>query len=471
MNVQYEKKGNLEGVITVNLLEADYEPKVVKELKEIGNTRQIPGFRKGHIELSQLRKRFGKDVKVKVVNDLAIEETLKYIQDNKLDVLGQPVPARDHNFNLDDADITFAYEIGLAPELDMKLDQSTTINYYNIAVSDKMIDEQDEELRMRAGTQEPGTEYADRALVKGSIMQLDAEGNVRSDADAIQVTDGILAPFLFKSKEEADKFVGTKVGDKVVFDAFATCDGNEAELASMLHIDRDKIESARGNFEITITEFMLHKKAELGQEFYDKVFGPDTVHDEKEYRAKLVEGIEQALQPNSRQLFVRTAEDYLMETYGTTMELPMNFLRRYMLLTNRELTEESVDEALRQAVPGIKWEIIESKAAEILNVKVNDDDVKAFARIFAMEQLRSYGMAQMAEQMADYYAENLMKDENQRRRLVREAFTAKLFNSLHNAVNLNESTVSLDEFRTMVAALNNATGAAVAAEEEPAQQA
>lgn len=265
--------------------------------------------------------------------------------------------------------------------------------------------------------------------------------------------------------------MGTKVGDKVVFDAFATCDGNEAELASMLHIDRDKIESARGNFEITITEFMIHKKAELGQEFYDKVFGPDTVHDEKEYRAKLVEGIEQALQPNSRQLFVRTAEDYLMETYGTTMELPMSFLRRYMLLTNRELTEESVDEALRQAVPGIKWEIIESKAAEILNVKVNDDDVKAFARIFAMEQLRSYGMAQMAEQMADYYAENLMKDEKQRRRLVREAFTAKLFNSLHNAVNLNESTVSLDEFRTMVAALNNATGAAVAAEDEPAQQA
>lgn len=456
MNVTFDKTGNLEGRITVVLEKSDYDPQVVKELKEIGNTRQIPGFRKGHIDMAQLRKRFGKDVKLKVLNDMAADATLKYIEENKLDLLGQPIPAKDHNFNLDDETVTFCYQIGMAPKLDMKFDQSVELPFYNIAVSEEMLKEQDEALRQQAGVQEPGQEYAPRALVKGSIMQLNEDGTIKEGEDAIQVTDGILAPFLFKSKEQADKFEGTKVGDKVVFNAFETCDGNEAELSSMLHIKREDIEKARGNFEITITEFMLHKPAELGQEFYDKVFGADTVHNEEEYMDKLKENIQKALEPNSRQLFVRTAEDYLMNKYGD-MELPEDFLRYFMLMTDRKLTEESAADALKAALPGIKWEIIESQAASTLNVKVTEEDLKAFARIFAIQQLQQYGMGQMADQMADYYAENMLKDEKQRRRLAQEAFTGKLFNAIHNSIKLDEKTVSLDQFRTMVAELNAKT--------------
>ncbi len=469
MNVSYDKTGNLEAVIKVELTPADYADKVTKELKNIGKTKDIPGFRKGHIDINQLRKRFGTDVKVKVLNDLAIDAVLKYIEDNKLDILGQPIPAEGHNFNLDDDDVAFAYEIGLAPELNMVFDQSVELDFYNIAVSDEMIDEQEANLRNQAGSQEPAQEYAERALVKGSIMQLDAEGNIRSDEKAIQVTDGIVAPFMFKNTEVAAKFEGTKVGDKVVFNPFDTCDGNEAEVASMLHIDRDRVEEARCNFEMSIAEFIVHKPAEQNQEFYDKVFGPDTVHNEEEYRQQVRSMIERALQPNSRQLFVRTAEDYLMETYGTSMELPEKFLRRFMMLSDKNITEENVDETLRMQIPGIKWEMIENKAAHVMDIKVNEDDLKAFARVFAIQQLNEYGMGQMAEQMADYYADNMLKDKDQRRRLAHEAFTAKLFTAIHNAIKLNEKTVSIDEFRTIVAALNNATGAEVAAEEEAQQ--
>lgn len=465
MNVKFDKTGDLEAVITVTVNKEDYADKVTKELKELGKTRQIPGFRKGHIDITQLRKRFGKDAKIKVLNDLAIEEVLKYIQENHIDLLGRPVPARDHDFNLDDDDVTFAYEIGIAPTIDMKLDDSVELDFYNIAVTDQMIEDQDNEMRFRAGEQVPAQEYADRALVKGTIMQLNEDGSVREDG--IQVTDGILAPFLFKGAPElAAKFENTKVGDKIVFNPFDTCEGNEAEVASMLHIDRERVEEARSNFEITISEFVVHKPAELGQEYYYKVFGPDTVHNEEEYRQQIKGMIEQALQPNSRQLFVRMAEDYLMETYGANMELPVKFLERYMMLTDNNITEENVAESLRMATPGIKWELIESKAAELMEVKVSEDDLKAFARVFAMDQLRQYGMAQMAEQMADYYAENLLKDENQRRRIAHEAFTAQLFGKIHNAIKLNEKTVSLDEFRALVSTLNNATGAEVAAEEE-----
>lgn len=463
MDVTLEKNGELEGVIVVKLVEDDYKTRVKNELKEIGQKRQIPGFRPGHIDMAQLQKRFGKEVKAHVLNEVASDAVFKYIEDNKLDLLGQPLPLVEEEFDLNNTEFVFKYEIGLAPALDMKFDQSVELDYYNIAVSDDMINEQDTALRNQAGEQVPAQEYAERALVKGAIKQLDADGNVKEGG--IEVEDGILAPFHFTSKDEAAKFEGTKVGDVVVFDPFATCDGNEAEIASMLHIDRDKVEEARGNFQMTIAEFVVHKPAELGQEFYDKVFGADTVHNEEEYRARVSEMIAQALQPNSRQLFARMAEDYLMETYGKDMQLPLDFLKKFMARNNSEIKAEDIAGEVERAVPGIKWEIIENKAAETLKVEINEDDVKAFAHAMAIEQLQSYGMAHMADQMADYLAENILKDKSQRQRVVRQAFNGKLINSIHNAIKLNEKTVSIEEFRTLVDSLNNASGAAVAAEE------
>lgn len=464
MNVNFEKTGNLEGVITVSLDKADYADKVTKELKEIGKTRVIPGYRKGHIDINQLRKRFGKEVKYKVLNDLAIDKVFEYIRDNKLDVLGQPMPAVGHDFNLDDDDVTFKYEIGLAPELNLALDKSTKLDFYNIAVSEDMIAEQTKNLLSQAGTQGPAQEYEPRALVKGSMLQLNADGTVK--ADGIQVESTMVAPFTFKNDELAAKFEGTKVGDKVVFNPFDTCDGNEAEVASMLHIDRTKVEDARSDFELSITEYIVHRPAEENQEFYDKVFGEGNVKNHEQFRQQVIGMIERALQPNSRQLFIRTAEDYLMDTYGKDMELPDAFLKRFLLATNKELTPETIDQAYAESLPSIKWDLIENKAAEQLQVKVEEDDIKQLARVQAIEALNNYGMGQMAEQMADYYAENMLKDEKTRRRIAHQAFTFKLFNMIHNAVSLNEKTVSLDEFREMVNALNNSAPAAEAAAEE-----
>lgn len=461
MDVTLEKTSDLEGRIVVKVVEADYADRVKKELKEIGATRQIPGFRKGHVDMAQLRKRFGNEVKAHVLNEVSADAALKYIEDNKLDLLGQPLPADNGEIDLQAADYTFAYEVGFAPEVNIDL-AAATLPFYNIAVTDEMIAEQDKNMRQQAGEQVPAQEYADRALVKGAIMQLDENGQVK--ADGIQVTDGILAPFLFKGADEAKKFEGTKVGDKVVFDAFATCDGNEAELASMLHINRDEVEKARGNFEISIAEFIVNKPAELGQEYYDKVFGADKVHNEEEYRQAVADMIAKALQPNSNQLFTRQAEDYLMETYGADMKLPETFLAKFLARNNSEIKPEDVDGMLKRSIPGIKWEIIENKTAEKLGVKVTEDDVKAAANSYAMQQLQQYGMAHMADQMLDYFADNMMKDEKQRRQLIQMAFNNKLFGAIHATVKLDEKTIGLDEFRALVDTLNNAGVAEVAAE-------
>ncbi len=181
MDVTLEKTSDLEGRIVVKIEEGDYAPRVKKELKEIGNTRQIPGFRKGHIDMAQLQKRFGKDVKAHVLNDVASDAALKYIDDNNIAILGQPIPAPDQELNLDEKDYTFAYEIGLMPELNLVFDQSVELDFYNIAVSDDMIKQQDENLRQQAGERVQAQEYGDRALVKGTIMQLAEDGQVKAD--------------------------------------------------------------------------------------------------------------------------------------------------------------------------------------------------------------------------------------------------------------------------------------------------
>lgn len=464
MDVTLEKKDNLEGYIVVKVDEADYADRVTKELKEIGKTRQIPGFRKGHVELSQLRKRFGNEVKAHVLNEVAADACLKYIEDNKLDLLGQPLPANDEQIDLDAKDYTFRYEIGFAPEINFDL-ANISLPFYNIAVTDEMIDEQIKAICQQAGEQVTGQEYADRALVKGTIMQLNEDGTIKEGDDAIQVTDGIVAPFLFKSPEQMAKFEGTKVGDKVVFNPFETCDGNEAELASMLHIERDQIERARGNFEMAISEYIVHKPAEVNQALFDKVFGADKVHNDEEFRKAVADMIARALQPNSNQLFTRQAEDYLMNNYGADMQLPVEFLGKFMARNNSEIKPEDIAGMVERSIPGIKWEIIENKLAEKLGVKVTEDDIKAAARQYGMEQLQQYGMAHMADQMLDYFVENMLKDENQRRQLIRMAFNGNLFHALHNTVKLDEKTISLEDFRAMVAELNKSTEAEEAAAE------
>ena len=211
------------------------------------------------------------------------------------------------------------------------------------------------------------------------------------------------------------------------------------------------------------------KPAELGEEYYNKVFGEGNVKDEAQYRDAIKDLIARALQPNSRQLFTRMTEDYLMETYGTEMALPLDFLARWYALTNPEVKPEDAAAMIQSQVPYIKWDVIESKAAQVLDVKVEEADVKAVAKMVAIEQLNQYGLGQMAEQMADYYADQLLGDKQQRNRIAKQAFTTKLMSAIHNAVKLDEKTVSLDEFRALVDTLNNATGAEEAAAEQPAE--
>lgn len=451
MDVKFEKVGDAAGKIIVNVTEADYADKVTEKLKEIGKKHTIPGFRKGHISLPELRKRFGRDVKSDAINDVVFHEVYDFIQNEKIKVLGQPMPEASQEIDLKKTDYTFTYDVALWPEVDLKLDKSVTLPFYNIKVTDEMIEEQDKALRERFGSQVPGDEVDAKAVIKGSLMELNADGTVKTDEDAIQVVAAIVAPFLFKDKEEADKFMGKHVNDKVVFNPAKSCEGNVAEMASMLNIDKDKAADVKADFEFAISEIIVVKLAEHDQDFFDDVFGKDKVHNEDEYKAAITNMISQALLPNSRSLFSRDVHDYLLKTYGD-MKLDEPLVKRWILLNDKDMTAEDVDKNFEAMLPSFKWEILSDEVAEKLGVEVTEDDLNKRAFEIARQQMMQYGMYNMDDETIADMGKRILADAKIRRQIHAQCEESKMFAAVAAAVTLDEKTVTLDEFKKIAEA-------------------
>lgn len=396
MNITAQNTDAVSMRLTVTVDENDYKDKVTEDLKKIGKTHQIPGFRKGHITLPDLRRRFGKQVTSDVINQVVYEGVMKYIEDNKLNVLGQPMPVEVKELDFNNKEFTFEYDLALAPDLNIKLDKETKLPYYEITVSDEMVKEQDQAFRKRFGAQVPGETVEPDALVKGAIMELNEDGSVKEGEDAIQVVSGIVAPMYFQDKEEAAKFEGKKVGDKVVFNPRKASGDNITELSSMLNIDKERTAAVNGDFEMVISEIIVVRPAELGEEFYTQVFGKDKVHNEEEYLAAVKDMIAQGLSGNSEMIFRLCARKELMAKYGN-MELPEVILKKWLISRNDEkLNEENIDEEFSKMRPDLEWQLIKEDVARELGVKIEESDLKSFAKATAARQFAQYGMTNMA---------------------------------------------------------------------------
>ena len=447
MNVSIEKIDNVNGKITVSIEENDYKDKVTSELKRIGKTHTLPGFRKGHVTIDQLRRRFGKQVKSDVINQEVYEAVINYIRDNKLAILGEPLPVEVKEIDMNSVDYTFEYEIGLTPEINVDL-KKVSLPYYNIEVSKEMVDEQDANFRERFGNQVPGEEVDEKALVKGSIMELNEDGSVKDTEDAIQVVGGIIAPMYLKDKEEADKFIGKKLNDKVVFNPYKACEGDVTRLASMLNIDKEKAAEAKGDFEMSIAEIIVVKPAELNEEYYKNIFGPDKVKTEEEYFEAIKQMISAQISGNSEMLFHMQAEKQLVEEYGN-FELPQEFLKKWLVRRNEGLTAENIDEEFEKMIPSLKWQLIKERIAAVAEVKIEEADVQNHAKAIARQQFAQYGMTNIEDDMLSDYAKRILEDKNSRSRIIEEAGDAKLFEAIKQTAKIEAKSVSVDEFKSI----------------------
>lgn len=446
MNVTLDKISATSGKLAVSIEEADYKEKVTAELKKIRRDANIPGFRKGAVPMSIVDKRFRKQVTSDVINREVYDAVVKYLSDNKVDILGEPLPMEVTELDLSkQTDYTFEYELGFAPEINVNINKEMHLPYYRIEVTTEMIEEQDKALTGRFGTQEVIETYADRALIKGTIRELGKEEGY------IEKENVIVAPWTFKNADQAAKFEGVKAGDKVTYNPYTAAEGNTAELAAMLSVTREEAENLQGDFELTITEITGLKPAEHNEEFFKHAFGQDCTTEEQ-YQEALKKSIAAQLLPNSASLFEHQTRDTLMKDFGN-FELPVEFLKKWLMRRNPEqLNADNIDEEFAKSEQGIKWEILSGRIAQQLNVKVTEEDLMKYATHAAARQFAQYGMANLDESILKNYAESLLKDQNNRRYIAEQVSNANLFEAIGNACTIDDKTVSLDEFKKLAGA-------------------
>lgn len=446
MNVNFEKNGNVEGVLTITLEEKDYADKVKKQLKDISKTYTEKGFRPGHVPFGLIEKKFSSSVKYDVINKEVAETVYNYIKENNLPVLGQPVPEKNNDFKLENSDFTFKFNIGLAPEINPEINSSIHIPYYSIIVTDDMVNDQIEDLRKRFGHQVPGEETDSNCVIKGEIVELNEDGTPKEEG--IIVENGIIAPVHFKDENQKKLFDNKKPGDTVVFNPAATCDSNPVELSSMLNINKEEIGAHKGDFSFKIKEIIVLKPADLDQEFFDNAVGKDKAHNEDELKAALKELLAINLGNDSNYRFTVDAKDVIEKSVGK-LELPDQILKTFLVNQGNGITAENVDEEYEKMRGQLTWDLIRDKIAEKFNIKVDREDLLSEARGLVLRQLMQYGANNLNDQIINSYAENVLNDEKNHDMLTQNALSRKVFETIKANVTLDKKEVSVEEFQQL----------------------
>lgn len=448
MNVSHQNTDNLNAVISIEISKADYQDKVDKSLRAYGQKANIPGFRKGKVPFSILTKMFGKSVRVEEINRLVSEALYNYIRDNKLNILGEPMTAEDMTVDLDaQDDFTFRFDVALAPELNVKVDKSISVPYYTITVDDDMVKRQDESFRARFGKQVSVDESTDeKDLIKGSMVELSSDGTPLEGGITVEST--IVSPNYFKSDDEKAKFAGVKKGDKVVFNPSKSCNASVAELASMLNTDKEKAANVTSEFEMTVTDITHLQPAELNQEFFDSIFGKDTVKTEEEYLAKIREMIAHQLVPESDYRFSLDSRAAIEKAVGD-FELPDAFLKRWLLATDKERKAETIDDDYSRMVPDLKWQLIKEQIVKQFDIHVDDNDLKAMAKRVAASQFAQYGMTGVPDDVLERYGNEMLSNKDTRSRLINQATEMKIQTAIKESVTLNHKEVSMENFQKL----------------------
>lgn len=445
MKVDYAKIDDVNGEITITLEEKDYNEKVQEQLKEIRKKHAEPGFRPGKVPAGVIEKKYGKSVKYDVINKEVGNALYEYIRDQKLHVLGNPVPQQGE-VDIDAKDYELKFKVGVAPEIDTHVNKDLHVPYYTITVTDDMINRQDDQFRRRFGKQEPGDTVEPNALVKGVITELNADGSVKEDG--IVVENGIVAPEYFKNDEQKALFVGKHTGDSLVFNPAATCDSNPAELSSMLNVSKEEAENHKGDFKFDIKEIIVLKPAEHNEEFYKSVFGNDEIKTEEDYRNALKDMITQALANDCNYRFTIDAKDAITKAVGD-IKLPDEILKNFLMSQNDQLNAENIEEEYVRVRPELVWELVREAIAEQLEVKVTEEDALNAAKMIARQQFAQYGMMNVPEENIDRYAHDILKDKKAAQQIYNQTADMKLFNAIRATVTTDGKEVSVEEFNDL----------------------
>ena len=449
MNVSFQNIDKVSGLLTVKLEKADYQEKVDKSLKTFRQKAQIPGFRKGMVPMSLVKKMYGKSVIAEEVNKLLSEKVYDYIKSNNVNMLGEPLPNEEKQQVIDFdtmEEFEFVFDIALAPEFKAEVSNTDKVDYYTIEVTDEMVENQVKAYTQRNGKYDQVSAYEDNEMLKGLIAELDENGNTKEGG--IQVEGAVLMPSYMKNEEQKAIFANAKVNDVLVFNPNAAYDGHDAEIASLLKIEKEAAAEMKSNFSFQVEEITRFVPGDLNQELFDQVFGKDAVKTEEEFRAKVKEGIAAQFVADSDYKFLIDARKMLMEKVGK-LEFPDALLKRIMLLNNKEKGEEFVAENYEKSVEELTWHLIKEQLVKDNEIKVEQEDVINMAKDATKAQFAQYGMMTVPEDILENYAQEMLKKKENVDGLVGRVVEAKLATALKAKVTLNNKTVSMEEFNKM----------------------
>lgn len=448
MNITRENIDELNGIIRVSIEKSDYEANVAEVLKNYRKKASMPGFRPGKIPAGLVQKMYGKAALAEEVNKVLSNALTKYIFDEKLDILGEPLPHDELQKDIDwdkDTEFEFVFEIGMAPQIKLSFDKRSKYTQYEIEVAEEDIDKQVEAYASRFGSNAEADVCGDNNTLRGDFVQLNEDGSVAENGYTVE--KAMISVEVIKDDAIKAQFNGKKVGDEVIFD-IKKAYPNDTEIAYLLNIEKAEAEKVSGDFKYTIKEISTFVPAEINGELFKLVYGDDTdIVDVDGFRARIREEIAEGYKPSCDYKFSIDTREALVKKQK--IEFPEEFLKRWLKARNSDLTDEMIENDFTMFLEDLKWQVIKENIVKEEGIKVDEEDVMNLARQMAAAQFRQYGMFNVPEEHLDGFAKQMLTKEDDRERYFRKAQEDKIFDAIKGKVSIEIKKVSKEEFEKM----------------------
>ena len=447
MNIVRKDLDQSNAMVTLSIEKVDYAEKVDKTLRDYRKKANIPGFRPGMVPVGLVKKMYGKAVLAEEINKLVSDGLYGYIRDNNINILGEPLPNQTEQKQIDfetQEVFEFVFDLGIAPEFEVELTKKDKVAFYNITVSEEMIDNQVKSYTGRYGKYIQEDSVEEKDMLKGELLEM-ADGKVNEEG--LKVQDATMTIAYMKDADQKARFAGAKKGDLITFNP-AKAYVEEAEISSLLKISKDEAKTIDADFQLKIESITRYHESEIDQDLFDKVYGEGVVSSVEEFRAKIKENIQENLTSDSEYKFGVDAQEMLIAKYNS-LPFPDAFLKRWVLSSNENLTAEKLDEDYSKMIADLTWHLVKDKLAKANDVKVEKEDVEEFAKKMAKAQFAQYGMIGMDDEIIANYAKDMLKKEDTLKNIVDKVAEEKVFAVVKGAVKLETKEVSIDEFNKM----------------------
>ena len=449
MNITRENIDAVNAVLKVAIEKADYEKTVTDQLKEYRQKAVIPGFRPGKVPDGLIRRKYRIPILVDEVNKLLSKNLSQYLLDEKLKILGEPLPNEEQQKTINwetDENFEFTFDIALTPEINISLGKENEFKFYKITVSDEMINQQVEMAQSQLGENLPDDEIKETSSVRGDFVQLNDSGEELEEG--IRQNDVLIAIDMIKDDEIKTNFVGKKSGDVVIFDPVKAFE-NRHEIKHMFKIKQEEADVLNSNFKFTINEILRFEKAELNEDFFKKLYGEETdVKTVEDFRNRIKLEIETNLMHSSNHKFALDAHDKLVEQANIT--LPEAFLKRWLIAINKELTAEQIENEFEAFLGDLKWQLIKDVVIKENGIKVTSEETKLFAVQMARAQYGQYGIYDVPDEQLESFAKRILDKPEENERIYKRLYENKVIKTVKENVTLQETEVSQEEFNEMM---------------------